>query len=153
MNCDDNGWKINGAVVAGFLFDQGDRIRLSVRGNSMHPVLKEGQTVSIEKLGAEKKLQPGEVYAFKSGGDLVVHRFVKMSAGRAVFAGDNRAFSEVVEPHDIVGRCEIRRIAVLSSVLSGINVLLAAAPFFQRILLYCKRKIVILMEGLYEEKI
>jgi hypothetical protein len=76
-----------------------------------------------------------------------------MSAGRAVFAGDNRAFPEAVERHDIVGRCEIRRIAVLSSILSGINVLLAEAPFLQRILLLCKRKIVMLMEGLYEEKV
>jgi hypothetical protein len=153
MNCDDGGWKINGAVIAGFLFGHSDRIRLPVQGNSMYPVLKEGQTVSIEKLDARTKLRPGEVYAFKSGGDLVAHRFVKMSAGRAVFAGDNRAFPEAVERHDIVGHCEVRRIAVLSSVLSGINVLLAVVPFLNRILLLCKRKTVMLMEGLYEEKV
>jgi hypothetical protein len=119
----------------------------------MYPVLKEGQMVSIEKLDAQAKLRTGEVYAFKSGGDLVAHRFVKMSAGRAVFAGDNRAFPEVVEPHDIVGHCEIRRRAVWGRVLSGINSLLAAMPFFQRILLYCKRRVVMLMEGPYEEKV
>jgi hypothetical protein len=151
MSSDGDAMKITGPVVAGFLFETSDSVRLSICGTSMAPLLREGTTVTIGRVGLETKLRSGDVYVFKSGGDLVAHRFVKMSSDKAVFAGDNRAFTELVERRDIIGRCETIRIPVLLHCLSVMNILLMAPPFLRKIGWHGKKRLIKLLEVLYEK--
>ncbi len=67
--------------------EQGKKVKIAVRGNSMNPVLNDGDIVILEKghLPIEKK---GDIILAKHEGKYVLHRIVWISSGFFYLAGD-----------------------------------------------------------------
>jgi len=87
----------------------GRTVRFRAPGTSMHPAIRDGETLIVEPLGA-RPARRGEVLLFRSRRGLTAHRVRALvaSAGdvRAiVLRGDNSgAADERVEPRDVLGR-------------------------------------------------
>jgi hypothetical protein len=153
MNCEEPIRKITGAIVTGFLFEHSDTVRLPVQGNSMHPLLQDGQMVPITMVDNAAPLRCGDIYAFAWDNRLVIHRFVIMKKDRAVFAGDNRPFHEVVDRSDVVGRYGIRHSALVQLVITTINVLFLSLPVLRNMSFLLKKVVLNLSEARYEKKV
>lgn len=75
-------------------------IDISIRGNSMFPTLKEGDTVTIKK----KTYKKGDILVFRyADNELLVHRLLKMEDEMYYCKGDNSFRLEEVSSNDIVG--------------------------------------------------
>lgn len=79
--------------------------RLTVRGNSMEPTIKDGDTVTIR---AEPFLSiaEGDVIAYQSRSAVVIHRVVCFLNGVAYAAGDANVLidSEPITPQNYIGK-------------------------------------------------
>jgi len=98
---------ITGYIVGSCLFENAESATFSILGDSMKPLLKEGQKVSLRPLEKEERLISGNLYAFRRGPNLVLHRLICYRKGSYLFVGDNRMSPELVERCEVVGRCEI----------------------------------------------
>ncbi|MBL1407276.1 S24 family peptidase [Sphingobacterium faecale] len=69
------------------ILKEGKRVKITVRGDSMNPVLKDGDIVVLEKghLPNEKK---GDIVFAKHEGKYILHRVMWMSANTLCLAGD-----------------------------------------------------------------
>ena len=83
--------------------------RITLRGTSMDPTLRDGWILHVRSLPAEQ-LRVGDIGAFVHGGLLTIHRLIwkKQAAGglRLVFQGDNNPHREEVAPEAVLGRVE-----------------------------------------------
>jgi hypothetical protein len=85
------------------LLDEGDRIRLLVKGYSMRPFLRnERDCVTLSPLGTRPPRR-GMVVLFRYRGKHVLHRIRRIRNDRLVIAGDgNYRVEEHIRPGDIV---------------------------------------------------
>jgi hypothetical protein len=153
MSCNPYFSKINGPVVREFLFEHSNTIAFSIQGNSMYPLVKQGQTLAVSMLDDTTALKRGGLYVFTMHGILAVHRFARMRKGKAVFSGDNCATTEQIARRDVVGSCDLRQQPMLCRCVNMVNMLLDLLPFSRRVLFYIKKVLVTLMEGIYEKKL
>jgi len=83
--------------------------RITLRGESMHPTLREGWILHVRSLPAEQ-LRIGDIGAFVHGGVLTIHRLIwkkRTEAGwRLIFQGDNNPLREEVPPEAVLGKVE-----------------------------------------------
>ena len=83
--------------------------RITLRGSSMHPTLRDGWILHVRSLPAEQ-LRIGDIGAFVHGGLLTIHRLVwkkRTEEGtRLVFQGDNNPRREEVAPEAVLGKVE-----------------------------------------------
>ena len=80
----------------------GQRVKMSLRGISMLPTLREEDVLTLEPLAGEP--QVGDVLLFRYGGGHIVHRLVKREDDTYVMQGDNCYGTEKVGRKDIVAR-------------------------------------------------
>jgi len=71
-------------------FLSGPSTRVPVSGISMFPFLEEGDQVEVVSAG-KGDFSPGDLVVFRRGGDLIVHRLLKMRRGYFLEMGDNQA--------------------------------------------------------------
>lgn len=82
---------------------RGLAINILVRGNSMNPVLKEGDMITIRK----KECREGDILVFLyAGEELLVHRLLNRARGYCYCKGDNSFRLEQVSEKDILGVVE-----------------------------------------------
>jgi signal peptidase I len=89
----------------------GGEITLRVSGKSMCPLIKQGDSIRIERCGAET-LSPGDIITFKRADTYYTHRLlwmVKRGNGiRLITKGDNEINTDPpVSPEKILGRVAI----------------------------------------------
>jgi len=84
------------------------RCALRVRGDSMHPTIRDGDLVIVEN-SRVRRLEPGDIVVFPTAEGLCVHRVVGVTSnsGRKMLitAGDgNRGQDALLDPADVIGR-------------------------------------------------
>ena len=101
--------------------------RVKSRGQSMYPLIKNGDTLLIEPLKADE-LNPGDIAFYRLlSGSFIAHRFIKRnSSGLLLTNGDNlRKYDEVVAEEQVFGRViQIERngrVLTLSGRLNNLN--------------------------------
>ena len=88
------------------VLSRGLSLRVKSRGQSMYPLIKNGDTLLIEPMNAER-LCPGDIAFYRlSSGSFVVHRFIKRaSPGSLLTNGDSlRHCDEFVAKEQVFGR-------------------------------------------------
>ena len=77
-------------------------VELTVDGTSMLPVLHPGDTILVRK---KESYEPGDILVFLyKNNELLVHRFLKIEAGRYFCKGDNALRLEDMTLPDIAGK-------------------------------------------------
>ncbi len=71
-------------AIAAFLFSTSRDLRVS--GNSMQPLLSDGQAIKVSPL--QQPITPGKCYVFICNGALHIHRLVKIRKENFFFIGD-----------------------------------------------------------------
>lgn len=83
----------------------GENVRLTVRGNSMRPILRDGRDEAlIEPWKDASKLAEANIFLFRYNGAYVMHRLVRRDADLCWMQGDNvYGRRECCKEEDIVG--------------------------------------------------
>jgi hypothetical protein len=144
---------ITGYIVGSCLFENAESATFSILGDSMKPLLKEGQKVSLRPLEKEERLISGNLYAFRRGPNLVLHRLICYRKGSYLFVGDNRMSPELVERCEVVGRCEIRQNPILRLIITAFSVAAYTSPCLRKPLFMLKNKLNSHIGGFCEEKV
>ena len=96
---------INNTIFFALAEDQlaaGQRVKMSLKGISMLPTLREEDVLTLEPMGGEPCL--GDVLLFRYAGGHIVHRLIKHEGDTYVMQGDNNYGTETVRRQDIVAR-------------------------------------------------
>lgn len=84
--------------------EQGKKVKIAVRGNSMNPVLNDGDIVILEK-GQQLPIEKGDIILAKYEGKYVLHRVVWISSDFFYLAGDgNKLQVEKVRKGNAIAR-------------------------------------------------
>lgn len=70
-------------------------------GNSMLPLLRDGDKVVIAKVFDIKKY---DVVLFKKESHYILHRVIKIDNNKLIIRGDNNVATEVIEKKDVIGK-------------------------------------------------
>ena len=92
---------------------------LAVKGNSMWPLLKDGQRVRITTI--KKPLKKGKCYLFAYKNALYIHRLFELSDEKACFIGDYSEKIEEVPLEAIIGEMEHNQNRITLFILNLIN--------------------------------
>ncbi|WP_172967208.1 S24/S26 family peptidase [Thermococcus sp. 101 C5] len=83
-------------------------IKLKVTGNSMYPVIKEGDIVSINRFQPEIQLHPGDIVLIRNFDGVILHRVVKIKGNSIITKGDNNPLIDgVFNISDVLGIADI----------------------------------------------
>ena len=93
-------------ALAKQLLQEGKKIEITVKGNSMRPFLSDGETVVVAPVGADSPLKICDVIlAETSTGQVMMHRIREISPAGILMKGDgNLSQTELVRPADVMGR-------------------------------------------------
>lgn len=94
-------------LVEGQRLDQG--IKLAVKGDSMAPLLRHGDSVLVNPCSSHD-CQPGDLVVFRAGGALLTHRLVRKTLTHLISKGDANLIAD--PPHsldDFVGLVQMIR--------------------------------------------
>ena len=87
------------------LLGEGGEVVITIRGNSMQPMLRDSREKVVLRRYEGDELQRGDVMLFRYRGGYVLHRVVSIEGERIVFAGDgNYKLYEQATTKDIVAR-------------------------------------------------
>mgnify|MGYP002517822418 FL=1 len=87
------------------LLGEGGEVTITIRGNSMQPMLRDSRDKVVLRRYEGDELQRGDVMLFRYRGGYVLHRVVSIDGERIVFAGDgNYKLYEQATTKDIVAR-------------------------------------------------
>ena len=126
---------LDGASLAGLMravLDKGKPFRFEARGTSMHPLIQDGDVVTVEPF-AEGGPRTGDIVAFvhPGTGGVRVHRIVRAEAGRFLLKGDNAlgndgalgrdALLGLVAGHERRGRARRLEPAFISPVMAALS--------------------------------
>ena len=131
------------------LLAEGRQVTITVRGNSMRPLLRDGRDKVVMRKAKDEDIRKGSIMLFRYRGSHVMHRVTKIEGDVVVFEGDgNYKLQEVATRKDIVavveaivrpsGRrieCSSRRWRVLSFMW------LSQARFERRVILGIMRRL------------
>ena len=81
---------------------EGQCVKMSLKGTSMLPTLREEDVLLLEPLTGEP--QEGEVLLFRYAGGHVVHRFLRRDGENYILQGDNNIGIESVHRGDLLAR-------------------------------------------------
>jgi hypothetical protein len=87
--------------LAGQALTRGERVRMTVNGQSMAPLLRPGDVVEVEP-AAPEAFTPGEILLARRVGDFVLHRLILVSAEGWVLKGDENSL-----PDPVLGRSAV----------------------------------------------
>lgn len=94
--------------VSSFL-EQGKYVTIPVKGSSMMPFLKEGDSVTLKPV-VSKELTKGLIVLAELGGKVILHRVVRFERGNICLAGDGNLVT-----HELVSSADIMAVLVYSS--------------------------------------
>lgn len=85
---------------------EGLPLRVKSRGYSMYPFIKNGDTIQIEVINADKLKLGNIVFYCLPSGTFVVHRLIKKNGSGSLFTnGDNmRQYDEPIDEEQVFGR-------------------------------------------------
>lgn len=86
-------------IYTELIAEQGSMV-FSIQGNSMEPLLREGDSVRIFNMTS---LKPGDCYIFKLNGKMIIHRLAGKIEEDYYFIGDNSNSFEKVTREQIFG--------------------------------------------------
>ena len=104
--------KIPTYITAAFeIWKDTDRtVDLEVNGNSMNPLIKIGDRISIRIVRADQ-LRTGDIFVFWKDRNTVVHRFIKKRKKNGIWRlcekGDNCAGWTWINEKDVLGKVEV----------------------------------------------
>ena len=94
------------AEVEGLLAE-GRQVTITVRGNSMRPLLRDGRDKVVMRKAKDEDIRKGAIMLFRYRGSHVMHRVRKIEGDVVIFEGDgNYKLQEVVTRKDIVAVVE-----------------------------------------------
>lgn len=86
------------------LLRSGYAIRFRTPGHSMHPTIRDGETVTVEPTTA-LDVRRGDIVLYRTGNRAIAHRVVDVNAKRFILRGDaSREPDEPVEASQILGK-------------------------------------------------
>lgn len=90
------------------IFDRGYYLRARVQGNSMHPVIRDGDVVLV-KPAKMSEIKLGDVVCYRSGNIIIAHRFIQKRRENGKIAllikGDsNLSFDKKVHREQVLGK-------------------------------------------------
>ena len=93
-------------ALAKQLLQEGKKIEITVKGNSMRPFLFDGETVVVTPVAVDCPLKKCDIIlAETSTGQVMMHRIRKISPAGIRMKGDGNLYqSELVRPEDVMGR-------------------------------------------------
>lgn len=100
-------------------------IKLPVRGDSMSPLLRTGDTICVEPVTAESA-SVGDILVYKSEGNMVAHRLVRILRrnSRCVFLTKGDTFPHIDRPlneSELIGRvCAVEKFGIRFSLMRGL---------------------------------
>jgi signal peptidase I len=90
--------------LAAEVLRRGARLRIKARGGSMVPFLRDGDVVLVTPV-ADTDVAVGDVICYEAPpGGLCLHRVIERKRDRVLAKGDALAFTEVVDPADVLGK-------------------------------------------------
>lgn len=113
----------------------GHGARFRVEGDSMHPVIRNGEYVKVIP-STLSKLRRGDVILAATGRGLTAHRIVRISERGIITRGDNSLrVDPLVEPGNIVGRIvEVEEITGDSRIIdSSVKIITFAGAFIRHL--------------------
>lgn len=106
------------------VLSSGGKVKIIASGNSMEPVITDGQDVVVLKKG-EGSLKKNDIVLFKrDNGRLVLHRVIAIDSCKVTLRGDNQWATETVDRTRIIG--------VLDSVERNGKVYSADSSYFKK---------------------
>lgn len=130
-------------------------LSIKIIGDSMEPFLKEGDTISIQKV---ESMKIGKCYVFRYNNKLTLHRLVYKTSESFYFIGDNSSKFESVDRTQIYGvyNEDNRKLLVFISIIL-VNWLLficqnVSNPTITRYFCKIRRKIFRIIVGGINEK-
>ena len=93
-------------ALAKQLLQEGKKIEITVKGNSMRPFLSDGETVVVTPVALDCPLKKCDIIlAETSTGQVMMHRIREISPAGIRMKGDGNLYqSELVRPEDVMGR-------------------------------------------------
>jgi signal peptidase I len=83
------------------LLRNGRRVRFQATGSSMFPTIHDGDFVTVEPVSVDA-IRVGDVVLSSNQGRLLVHRVVRIAAGRFATHGDALALGDEDSEHDLL---------------------------------------------------
>lgn len=96
------------AMAAGALQDvmRGGRpLGFSLRGGSMHPLLRDGDRITAVAVNP-RRLRIGEIYVYKNASELIAHRLIRIAGDVCHLRGDASCDTELVRIDQLLGRVQ-----------------------------------------------
>lgn len=85
------------------LLGEGDEVTITIRGNSMQPMLRDGRDRVVLRRYEGEPIGVGDVMLFRHSRRHVLHRVVRIEGERIIFAGDgNYRLYEQAHREDVV---------------------------------------------------
>ena len=107
------------SFIKPFIFAENNARYFSVKGNSMWPLLKDGQRVRITTI--KKPLKKGKCYLFAYKNALYIHRMLKVTGRKACFIGDYSEKIEEVPIESIIGELDSSQNRIVLFIFNLIN--------------------------------
>jgi len=96
------------AVVWNSVLKNADEFRITVKGTSMLPVLKENDEVIIKKISLQR-LRKGDIIAYRQHETHILHRFLYNKKDLYILKGDNNKFKDKpIQGNSILGKVIFR---------------------------------------------
>lgn len=90
-------------ILATQLLRDGQAICFIARGQSMHPLIQDGDLITVRPV-AHARIRPGAVILYIVGGKLIAHRVIRRRSKRYITRGDAyRGLCERVDAADVLG--------------------------------------------------
>ena len=87
------------------LLTESDEVTITIRGNSMRPMLRDGRDGVVLRRYESEPIRVGDVMLFKYRSGYVLHRVIKIEDEQITFAGDgNYKIYEQAQRSEIVAR-------------------------------------------------
>ncbi len=86
------------------LLEQGKKVRLTIKGNSMKPLLRDGLDQVEISIPDEREIIKGAIVLFRYGNDFLLHRVISRKENQIFLRGDNVFQSiETVNTEQVIG--------------------------------------------------
>ena len=104
---------------------EGNSVRITVRGNSMSPLLIDGKDVVTLKPFLPDNLKVGDIVLFRYKGTFLLHRIIEITNNTAdntkiITKGDALYKSEVIEISDVVALADVPEVGQIKKIIRRI---------------------------------
>lgn len=81
----------------------GENVTVTVKGKSMMPLLHNGRDAVVLSPVAERVFAVGQIVLFRYNDRHLLHRIIKINAGKLIIQGDGTRSTEAVTAEDVLG--------------------------------------------------